>query len=93
MLCICAPDTAIAAPARIAVNILGSLSFQMTVGSERPVSPMEMSAKPRTINMMIPIEMQYVNLFLDSIGKIIGQLVCKVRKFRELYVNLRVVIL
>jgi hypothetical protein len=54
---------------------------------------MEMSAKPRTINMMIPIEMQYVNLFLDSIGKIIVQLVCKVRKFRELYVNLRVVIL
>lgn len=65
----------------------------MTVESERPVSPMEMSAKPRTINMMIPIEMQYVNLFLDSIGKIIVQLVCKVRKFRELYVNLRVVIL
>ena len=67
MLCICAPDTAIAAPARIAVNILGSLSFKITAVSARLASPIDMSINPMTINMMIPMATKYLNLFSDFI--------------------------
>ena len=69
MLCICAPDTAIAAPARIAVNILGSLSFKITAVSARPVSPIDKSTNPVTIKMLIPMAIMYVNLFLDFMYK------------------------